>query len=172
MSAHEHSAAPAGTFVLARIFDAPRSLVWKAWSEAEQIQAWWGPKGCTIKLGNFEFRPGGFFHYAMEFPNASAMWGRFIYRDITAPDRIVWLNSFSNEGCGITRAPFGQPFPLEIHNEVTLVEEAGKTTATLHARPHGATEEERAVFEGMFPSLEQGYGGTCDRLANHLANAK
>jgi len=171
MPANKQPAVPAGTFAITRVFDAPRPRVWQAWSEAAQLQSWWGPKGCTLKVTNLEFRPGGFFHYAMQFPNSPPMWGRFMYREIEAPRRIVWLNSFSNEGCGITRSPFGQPFPLELHNEVTLAEQAERTMLTLHAHPHGASEEERAVFDAMFASLEQGFGGTMDKLSDHLAAA-
>lgn len=169
MPASDHT--PRSAFTITRIFDAPRHLVWQAWSEAEQMQKWWGPKGCSIKVATFEFRPGGFFHYAMLFPNGPQMWGRFLYRDITPQERIVWLNSFSNEGCGITRAPFDQPIPLEILNEATFVETAGKTKITLRARPHGAAENEVKVFEEMFASLEQGYSGTLDQLASFLAKA-
>jgi uncharacterized protein YndB with AHSA1/START domain len=161
-----------GVFIMERVFDAPRSRVWKAWSEAEQLQAWWGPKGATITVISLEFRPGGFFHYGMQYSNGPQMWGRFMYRDIVVPERIAWLNSFSNGGCGITRAPFPQPIPLEIHNEVTFKEKAGKTTVTLHAHPHGATPEECTVFAGMFSSFEQGYGGTLEQLAAHLAKAE
>ena len=93
-----------------------------------------------------------------------------MYRDITARERLVWLNSFSNEGCGITRATFEQAFPLEIQNEIDFTEQDGKTIVMLRARPHGATGNERKVFEGMFPSLEQGCGGTFERIANHLVN--
>jgi uncharacterized protein YndB with AHSA1/START domain len=160
-----------GTFVITRVFSAPCQLVWAAWSEAEQMQKWWGPTGCSIKIANFEFRPGGFFHYAMQYSNGPGMWGRFLYRDIAAPDRIVWLNSFSNPGCGITRAPFNQSFPLEMLNDVAFTEKAGKTTVTLHARPHGAEASEIEVFVGMFASLNQGFGGTFDRLAALLAKA-
>ena len=90
-----------------------------------------------------------------------------MYRDVAPQERIAWLNSFSNEGCGITRAPFDQSIPLEILNEVALIEAAGKTSVTLRARPHGAAENEVKVFEGMFASLSQGY----DRLAHSLAKA-
>jgi len=99
------------------------------------------------------------------------MWGRFLYRDIEAGQRIAWLNSFSNEGCGITRAPFDMAIPLEILNDVAFTEKAGRTTVTLHARPHGAAANEVKVFEGMFASLNQGYGGTFDQLAAALAKA-
>jgi len=172
MARTEQAAPPAGTFATTRVFDAPRDQVWSAWSDAKQMEAWWGPKACQLKLHGFDFRPGGFFHYSMQFPNSPLMWGRFFYRQIEEPQRIAWLNSFSNEGCGITRAPFDASFPLELHNEVRFIERDGKTTLTLHARPHGATDNERAFFEGMFTSLEQGFGGTMDQLSRHLARAR
>jgi uncharacterized protein YndB with AHSA1/START domain len=156
------------TFVITRVFDAPLALVWKAWSEAGQLKAWWGPKGCAIEVANLDFRPGGFFHYIMRFANGTEWWGRFLYRDIAAQERIRWLNSFSNAGCGITRAPFEAAIPLEILNDATFTEKAGKTTVTLRATPHGATEEEVAAFKTMHASLEQGYGGTFDQLAEVL----
>ena len=171
MPASDHSHAAAAAFVIRRRFEATRRRLWKAWSEADAMQAWWGPKGCSIKVITFEFRPGGFFHYTMRFSNGPQMWGRFLYRDITAPERITWLNSFSNAGCGITRAPFDASIPLEIRNEATFSDEAGGTLVTLRARPHGASESECQAFAAMFQSLEAGYGGTFDRLAQSLAEA-
>ena len=107
----------------------------------------------------------------MRFTNGTEWWGRFLYREISPRERIVWLNSFSNAGCGITRAPFGMPIPLEVRNDVTFSERAGKTTVSLNATPHGATEEEIATFKSMHSGLEQGYGGTFDQLAQVLARA-
>jgi uncharacterized protein YndB with AHSA1/START domain len=171
MPANRKSTAPDGAFVITRVFDAPLDLVWTAWSDAQHMQSWWGPKGCAIRVANFEFRPGGFFHYAMLFSDGPEMWGRFLFRDIQPQARIVWLNSFSNEGCGITRAPFKGAIPLEILNDVTFSEKAGKTTVTLTARPHGAADNERETFAGMFASLNEGYGGTFDKLASVLAKS-
>jgi uncharacterized protein YndB with AHSA1/START domain len=170
MPANKHAASTHGTFVITRTFEAPLGVVWKAWSEADQLGAWWGPKGCTIEVASFEFRPGGFFHYAMHYPK-SQMWGRFLYREIAPSRRIVWINSFSNAGCGITRAPFHPQIPLEIVNDVTFAEKAGNTTVSLSARPHGATEDEVKTFEAMFAGMEQGYGGTFDQLAQVLAKS-
>ena len=155
-------------FVITRVFNARLDRIWKAWSEADQLQHWWGPAGCTIEVPRLEFRPGGFFHYAMKFTNAPTMWGRFNYREIAALERIVWLNSFSNDKCGITRAPFSELCPLEIENSVTFVERAGTTIVTLRAEPFGETDEERKYFEALQPSLEQGYGGTFEQLAGYL----
>src|SRR5689334_2971073 len=93
-------------FEIARRYAQPLATVWRAWSDAEALACWWGPKGCTIGVERLEFRPGGFFHYRMTFPGAAPMWGRFNYREIVAHERLVWLNSFANERCGIARAPF------------------------------------------------------------------
>jgi uncharacterized protein YndB with AHSA1/START domain len=169
MPANNVSTKQDGAFVITRAFDSARDVVWKAWSEAEQLKAWWGPKGCTIRVSKLEFRPGGFFHYTMRYPDRPDMWGRFLYREIATRERILWLNSFSNEGCGITRAPFHPQIPLEILNDVRFAEESGRTTVRLIARPHGATAAEVKTFEGMFAGLEQGYGGSFDQLAQALA---
>jgi uncharacterized protein YndB with AHSA1/START domain len=158
-------------FEIKRVFKAPRDRVWSAWSEAGQLKHWWGPKGCSIEVSRLEFRPGGFFHYAMKFSGEPTMWGRFNYREIVAGERVVWLNSFSNEKCGITRAPFSEVCPLEIENSVTFKEHAGATTVFLRAQPFGETAEERQYFEGLQPSLEQGYSGTFEQLADYLAKA-
>lgn len=158
-------------FEMTRVLKAPRDRVWAAWSEDQHLRHWWGPKGCAIETRRFEFRPGGLVHYAMRFAGAPTMWGRFNYREIVVPERIVWLNSFANEGCGIARAPFSELCPLEIENTVTFTAHAGATTLSLRAQPFGATAEERDYFEALRPSLEQGYGGTFDQLAEHLAKA-
>lgn len=159
-------------FVITRTLNAPRDKVWKAWSEADSLAQWWGPKGCTIRIVTFDFRPGGVFHYAMQFQPGHDMFGRFVYRDIAAPERIVFINSFSDIDGGITRAPFPQLkdlWPLEVHNTLTLSEENGKTTLTLRGRPINASEAETNAFIGMFDSMKQGFGGTFDKLEEYLA---
>ncbi len=158
-------------FEMVRRFNSPREAVWKAWSEGEQLGKWWGPKGVALDVLRFEFRPGGFFHYAMRFEGAPTTWGRFNYREIAEPSRLVWLNSFANERCGIARAPFSEHCPLEIENTVTFTEVEGVTTVTLRAIPFGAVEEEQRYFDELRPSLEEGYGGTLDQLAAHLAKS-
>ena len=155
-------------FEITRTFDAPRALVWKAHAEIERLKHWWGPKGCALDAVALDFRPSGHFHYSMQFSNGPKMWGRFIYREITAPERIVWINSFSNEHGGIARAPFPGAWPMEMLNTMTLTEQAGKTTLNLRSVPFGASPEERAFFVGAFDSLRQGFGGTYDQLADYL----
>jgi uncharacterized protein YndB with AHSA1/START domain len=155
-------------FFITRVFKAPRDRVWQAWSEKASLEKWWGPEGCTVEALRFEFRPGGFFHYAMKFNGAPTWWGRFNYREIVAGERIVWLNSFANAQCGIARAPFSDVCPMEIENSATFTEKDGVTTVSLRAVPFGESAAERQYFEELKPSLEQGYGGTLDQLGAYL----
>jgi uncharacterized protein YndB with AHSA1/START domain len=161
-------------FTISRTFDAPRQRVWKAWADPQALARWWGPKGATIRVLKLEFRPGGMFHYAMAFQPGRDMYGRFIYREIVAPERIVFVNSYSDADGGITRAPFPQlegKWPLEVLNTMTLAERDGRTTLSLVGNPINATEEERTIFAGMHGSMRQGFAGTFDQLADYLAKA-
>ena len=57
-----------------RVFDAPRDLVWKAFTESERLMQWWGPKGFTMLVAKLDLRPGGVFHYSMRSPDGRAMY--------------------------------------------------------------------------------------------------
>jgi uncharacterized protein YndB with AHSA1/START domain len=171
MSATAAAIPPHKEFTISRMFDAPRDLVWKAWTDAAHLSKWWGPKGCTLRVIKLDFRPGGIFHYAMAFQPGQEMYGRFMYRDIVAPERMEYISSFSDPAGGITRAPFGgiaADFPLEVLNIVTMIEQGGKTTLTLRGGPVFASEAERKCYEGMFDSMQQGFAGTLDQLDEYL----
>ena len=157
--------------VITRTFNAPRKLVYKAFSEAEALAQWWGPKGAEIGVNKFDFKPGGIFHYSMQSPMGD-MWGRFYYMEIVEPERIVFTNSFSDKNGNITRAPFSNDFPLEIMNILTLKEQEGKTTVTLKGSPINATEAEFNFFTNMFSGMQQGFAGTFDQLEEYLSKAK
>ncbi|HSY16938.1 MAG TPA: SRPBCC family protein [Candidatus Acidoferrales bacterium] len=158
-------------FVIAREFVAPRELVWKAWTEHDRLLQWFGPKGTIIKKANLDFRPGGLFHYCMQTPDGKEMWGKFVYREINPPARILLVNSFSDQDGGITRHPFSAQWPLLMLTESTFTEEAGKTTVTVKWLPLDATEEERRAFDAARPGMAQGWGGTFEQLADYLAKA-
>lgn len=166
----EEAVAQLKPFTISRTFEAPRSLVWEVHTKPEHLERWWGPKGCKLGVERLEFRPGGIFHYSMRYSNGAAMWGRFLYRELDAPTRMVYFSSFANELGGIARAPFG-PLPFELQNTVTLTEKDGKTTLSIHTVPFGANAEEIAFFDNLreTKSLEQGFGGTLDQLAAYLA---
>jgi uncharacterized protein YndB with AHSA1/START domain len=165
----ENNVTSESELVITRIFDAPRELVFKVFTESEHLKHWWGPKGFTFGVSKLDLRPGGVFHYSMRSPDGHEMWGKFVYREIVAPERIVFVNSFSDEEGNTVRAPFSPTWPLEVLNTWTFAENEGKTTLTLRGVPINATEEERKTFEAMRNNVQQGFAGTFDQLADYLA---
>lgn len=154
-------------FVVSRVIKAPRARVWRAYSEAEQLAKWWGPKGADIRVLKLDFRPGGMFHYAMEFQPGHPIYGRFVYGLIQEPERLEYISGFSDESGSLTRAPFPQlrdSFPLELHNVVTFEEKDGATIVTGRSTPINATAAEVKTFIGMFDSMRGGFAGTFDKL--------
>jgi uncharacterized protein YndB with AHSA1/START domain len=159
-------------FVMARVFDAPLEFVWKVWTECEHLKHWWGPKGFTVSFCNNDLRPGGRLHYCLRSPDGQDIWGKFAYREIVAPERLVFINSFSDEQGGTTRHPLHLTWPLEMLSTITFAEKEGKTTITVKWVPFNATEEERKTFAAGHSSMQQGWTGTMDQLAEYLVKAK
>ncbi len=129
---------------------------------------WFGPKGFKMPVAKMDFRPGGIFHYCLRSPDGHEMWGKFVYREIVAPERIVLVNSFSDEAGGLTRHPMSPTWPLEMLSTFTLAEQEGGTTATVRWVPINATEEERKTFDAAHEGMKQGWTGTFDQLAAYL----
>ncbi len=166
------AATTAKDFVLTRVFDAPRDLVWKAFTEPERMKQWWGPKGFKVIASKMDLRPGGSYHYGMQAPDGKAMWGKFVYREIVPPEKLVFINSFSDEKGGLTRHPMAPTWPLEMLSVFTFEDLGGKTRFTIRWAPHNASEEERKTFDAGHDSMTQGWGGTMEQLAAYLASAK
>lgn len=160
-------------FVTSRLFDAPRALVWQCFTEPERMQAWWGSKGCTVVASNMDFRVGGTYHGAMRDPAGRVMWAKFVYREIVAPERLVWVHSFSDEAGGLTRHPLSPTWPLTLLTTVTFEEQpGGKTKLMLRWSPFDATAEEQKTFDAAHGGMTQGWGGSFERLDAYLANPK
>ena len=162
-----------GEFVLTRVLDAPRKLVWTCFTDPERMKRWWGPKGFKVLHSKMDLRPGGSYHYGMQAPNGSAMWGMFRYREVVPLERIVFVNFFSDEAGGITRHPMAPTWPLELLSTFTFEDEAdGKTKFTIRWSPLNATEEEQKTFDAGFDSMRMGWGGTMEQLEAYLATTK
>jgi uncharacterized protein YndB with AHSA1/START domain len=155
-------------FVISRTFDAPRNLVWKAWTERERLMQWFGPKGFAMTVAKLDFRPGGKFHYCLRSTDGKEMWGKFVYREIVAPERIVLVNSFSDEHERLSRHPMSPTWPLEMLTTTTFTEENGKTTVTVRWIPLDAIPEEQKTFDVSHDGMRQGWSGTFDQLAEYL----
>ncbi|MEO8558123.1 MAG: SRPBCC domain-containing protein [Rhodospirillales bacterium] len=160
-----------GEFVISRLFDAPRERVFKAWTDAAELKKWWGPKGFKMLVSKVDLRPGGIFLYGMESPTGQSMWGKFVYREIVKPEKLLFVVSFSDEQGGMTRHPLAPGWPLEMLNTVYFQTESDKTRLTLRAEAINCSAAERQTFIEGNESMRGGWGGTMDQLDAYLAKA-
>ena len=156
-------------FVTTRLFDAPRELVFDAWTQERHLKEWFGPKGCAIVDCKLDLRPGGFFHYGMRFMDGNVMWGKWIFKEIQRPEKIVLVSQFSDARGGLSRHPGSPNWPRETLSTTTFVDKGGKTELTLRWSPFNATDIERTTFAAGTASMEQGWGGTFKQLDDYLA---
>jgi uncharacterized protein YndB with AHSA1/START domain len=150
------------TMVVERTFDAPREIVFRAWSEADRLKEWWGPKGWTLPVCNIDFRPGGVWHYCMEGPGGEKSWGRAVYDEIVPPERIVYTDAFSDEQGGI--AP-GMPVMKIV---IDFVDEGGKTKIVSRTEFDSREALESILQMGVVEGLTE----TWDRLEEYLAKSQ
>jgi len=150
--------APRNELTITRVFDAPREMVFRAWTDPKQLQRWWGPKDFTNPVCEVDVRQGGAIRIHMRAPDGKVypMIGRYV--EVVEPERLVFLSSALDAS--------GDPL-FEILNVVTFAEEGdGKTKLTLHAKVSGAKPEATPHLAGM----EIGWNMSLDRLADRLAD--
>ena len=160
MSAH-------ATFNFTREFNAPRKRVFNAFSNAEALNAWWGPietKNSVIKL---DFRPGGIFHYKMEL-QGKITYGRFLFVKIQPFELLEFTNAFADENAKVVRAPFDILIPLEIFYRLQFTEHNGKTTITMTGEAVNASPEELGGFQSIGLGMQRGFGATFNKLSLYL----
>jgi len=156
-------------FTILHTFDAPRELLFAVWTEQQHLKHWFGPKGFTIPISHLNLVPNGAFHYCMRAANGVEMWGKWIFREIVPPERVVLVNTFSNKHGNITRHPYVPDWPLELLTILTFTEVDGQTLLRLKWTPLHATAAEQHTFNSMHEAMTQGWTGTFDQLAEHLA---
>jgi len=155
--------------VIERIFDAPRELVWKAWTDPVDMMRWSGPKGFTSPACEIDFRVGGKYLFAMqspEFNGGESIWSTGVYREIVPLERIVCTDSFADADGNVVPATHyggGEEFPLEMLVTVTFEDLDGKTRMTLRHEGLPAGE--------MKDGAGAGWNESFDKLAAYLVNA-
>jgi uncharacterized protein YndB with AHSA1/START domain len=141
--------------VISRIFDAPRDLLFKAWSEPERLVQWFGPKGFTSTvIGSMDTRPGGAYRLHMRGPDGSDHWVQGVCREIVEPKRIVCTYVWTDA--------YGNPTRPQTLLTLTFEEHGEQTKLTLH----------QAVFESVTArdAHDEGWTSSLERLTEYLAN--
>jgi uncharacterized protein YndB with AHSA1/START domain len=147
--------------VITRMFNAPRDLVFKAWTEPSQIAQWWGPEGFTTRVTELDLRPNGRWRYVMVGPDGKEYPAKGIFREIVPPERIVTTDEFDEGFEKVINADLPQGIVL-----TALFEELdGKTKLTLHISH--ATASDRRKHEEM--GVVAGWNSSLDCLDEFLA---
>ena len=139
----------AGEMILTRVFDAPRELVWKLWTEPEHIRKWWGPNGFTLPGCEMDFHTGGAYRFVMRGPDGEDNPFHGVYREIVRNERIVFTAL-------LDKLP-----GHELLTTVTFADEGGKTKLTVRqTTPPGDAGR----------GQNQGWSETLDRLTDCLGS--
>ena len=157
MAASDSAAAKSADLELriTRVFDAPRSLVFKAWTQPEHLMRWWGPRGFTLPSCKMDLRAGGAYRFHMRGPDGDDHWSQGVFREIAEPERLVMAGYWADAE--------GKPTSPETLLTITFEEQDGKTRLTLHQRGFEAV----AARDGH----RNGWAGSFDRLAEYLTAA-
>ena len=139
-----------------RVFEAPRELVFSAFTDPKHLAQWWGPDGFTTTTHAFDFRPGGVWRFVMHGPDGRDYQNRVTYDEIVPPERIVY-----HHGGG------GDVEPVQFNTTVAFEDLGdGKTRITWHGRFPSAAERDRVIKEY---GADKGLVQTMARLAEHVA---
>jgi uncharacterized protein YndB with AHSA1/START domain len=139
---------------MTRVFDAPREMVFDAFSKPELLKRWFGPRGWSLAVCEVDFRVGGGFRFVLRGPDGTEMGMRGVYREIVRPERSVHIESFDD-------------FPGESIVTAVMTEDEGKTTFTATVAYPSQEVRDAVIKSGM----EHGAAESYDRLAEVLAEA-
>jgi uncharacterized protein YndB with AHSA1/START domain len=161
---HKQYTAP---FEFVQEFNASKKRVFNAFASAEALNEWWGPVETKNTVIRLDFRPGGIFHYKMQFKE-SVSYGRFIYGRIEPFDLLEFTNSFCDENAKLVDPPFQIAIPREIFYRIHFTERNKKTTITLTGEPIHGSEAQLEGFRSISSSMTMGFGKTFDQLSKFL----
>ena len=149
--------------VITRTLDAPREVVWRAWTDPRHMRHWWGPRDYTTPVCEIDLRVGGKWFFCMRSPDGHDIWCTGVYREIAPPERLVFTDCFADERGNVVPAThYGMPddIPLEMLVTVTLEEQNGRTLMTMRHEGLPST---------MTADAGSGWGSSFDKLEEELA---
>ncbi len=157
MAIHNSEVVPASDkeIIITRLLEAPRELVWEAWTDPKQVVKWWGPKGFTTTVHEMEVKPGGLWRLTMHGPDGVGYPNESVFTEVVKPERIVFTHSGGKNG--ITESQFEMIWTFE--------DLGGKTRVTI--RQVYPTAEARDHIAKTYGAIEGGKQ-TLGRLAEYL----
>ena len=142
--------------VKTRVFDAPRELVFKAWTDPKHVAQWYGPKGFTNTIHEMDVRPGGVWRFIMHGPDGTDYNNKIVFDEIVKPERLAYTHGSDDE-------------PEQFRVPVTFAEQGGKTKLTMRmvfpsAKACDHVVKTYGAVEGLNQSL--------DRLEQYLTKMR
>jgi len=136
-------------------FDAPRSLVWQAWTQPDLLARWYGPNVETI-VHEFDLKPGGRWLGEMKW-DGNSHYSVAEFTEVVPEEKLVWLHSSSDAEWNIAANPMMPDWPRFVLTTVTFADTAEKTRIRLAWTPHEATETESECFSGAMEKFGSGW---------------
>jgi len=133
------------TITMTRVYEAPRTLVWSAMSEARHIRKWWGGRGVVNPICEMDVRPGGIWNHVMRFPDGQELRLQFVFLEVVPPERLVWQQADLGSGIG------GLP---ATHTTVTLDDLGAATRWKMVARFRSIEDRDAALTFGFARPIE------------------
>lgn len=136
---------------ITHLFDAPRELVFQAWTDPEQLKHWYAPDGCTIEFKTITVKEGGTFHSCIHDPIHGQCWIKGVYQKVIFPEKLVFTGVLTNEqGQNVQSAESGKPedWPVEIITTVIFTSIGNQTSLSIHQ----TVPEEDAKQTGAYQS--------------------
>ena len=132
-----------------RVFAAPRERVWRAWTQPEHFARWFGPHGATMPVLTMDVRPGGVLHFQHRHATGEDVWVRGVYREVAAPERLVFDAGFSDaDGNERERPGFAQGMRIT----VAFADDPGGTRVSIRT---AGLEVDQGESQGWTESLER-----------------
>ncbi|MEY4734198.1 MAG: hypothetical protein RLZZ464_2264 [Pseudomonadota bacterium] len=156
-------------FVISRVFQAPRHLLFAVNTQPEHLAQWLSPEGFHNIHTDMDFRVGGRYHYGIQGPGGMEMWGKQDFLDIALNERLVLIQSFSNREGGLGTHPMAPTWPKYMHVTTTFEDAAnGCTLVIITWLPHESDAIGVQTFDAARAGMEMGFGGTFVKLEAYL----
>jgi uncharacterized protein YndB with AHSA1/START domain len=160
------------TYEFERLFDAPRDLVWRAFTDPDLLARWYGP-GVETVIHGFDLEPGGAWLNEMKW-GENSNYQKMEFIEVSPPERLVWRHCSADADWNVAASPMMPDWPRILHTTVTFEEVGDRTSVRLTQVPEGATEAEIACFTQTMSNMDGGWGKgyeVVDQILEELRSA-
>lgn len=156
------------SFGVSRTFDTSLERLWTAFTDEDELEAWYMPPDCQVLLSRMNLSVGGTYRYGLETPDGLAMWGRWDIRRVERPNLLTFVQYFTDETGVLTRDPHDPDWPRWLRSEFRFALQGGGSTVTVNLAPENPEDAEIASFRKGFAGMSQGWERALNALDERL----